>query len=500
MLTAKYLKLPLLLSLALTFEYGHAQSTPFSGLVSPTVMGQGSMQVSTNGNTRTLTTAPGTIINWQQFSIAAGETVHFAQASAGSAVLNRVTGTNATSQIRGTLTSNGVVFLINPSGIIFHNGSLVSTASFIASTQDITDSDWRTGTYRFAGPAVRPNGQTKPITVHPGAQIIATEALNGNIWLIGGYITIGDQLGGSNSTNPVTLTTGSNGTLILAAGSRVTIEPGSAPNDTRVKTETDIDGTETGYMIWNNRQNAQSNINLTPGAVVLAESNSLAGLNDNNFIHGTVYRSTGTNAILETDTIRIAPLPGVPNYNGGSSGLSGSSGSGTSTTPGWSSAEFNSSYVGNRPLLESTVGGNQRPVEQYTQVGITDSLYTGCGPSCQFGMTNPWRPTSDYLAFEYSGRPPLKASYSFLKADDIKSPASLSLSIAPGESPYLVNSTTVVTANGAINLPENTVVRIEYATTAPQPKLGIWERLIRPFTQSSGFTVENGEMDPGVRG
>lgn len=163
MLTAKHLKLPLALSLALSFVYGHAQSMPFSGLISPTVMGQGSMQVATNGNTRTLTTAPGTIINWQQFSIAAGETVHFAQASAGSAVLNRVTGTNATSQIRGALTSNGVVFLINPSGIVFHNGSLVSTTSFIASTQDIADSDWRAGTYRFAGPAIRPNGDRKSV-------------------------------------------------------------------------------------------------------------------------------------------------------------------------------------------------------------------------------------------------------------------------------------------------------------------------------------------------
>ena len=31
--TANLLKLPLLLSLALAFEYGHAQSMPFSGLV-----------------------------------------------------------------------------------------------------------------------------------------------------------------------------------------------------------------------------------------------------------------------------------------------------------------------------------------------------------------------------------------------------------------------------------------------------------------------------------
>ena len=57
------------------------------------------------------------IINWQQFSIASGETTKFFVPSSSSATLNRVTGGNP-SAIYGSLQSNGIVYLINPSGIV----------------------------------------------------------------------------------------------------------------------------------------------------------------------------------------------------------------------------------------------------------------------------------------------------------------------------------------------------------------------------------------------
>src|SRR5688500_1428999 len=49
------------------------------------------------GNKLGVTNAPGTIINWQSFSIGVGERTRFLQQSASSAVLNRVVGNDASS-------------------------------------------------------------------------------------------------------------------------------------------------------------------------------------------------------------------------------------------------------------------------------------------------------------------------------------------------------------------------------------------------------------------
>src|SRR3954463_11189834 len=65
------------------------------------------------GNVFSITNAPNTIINWQSFSVNAGEITRFIQQSPDSAVLNRILGQDP-SQILGALQSNGHVFLINP--------------------------------------------------------------------------------------------------------------------------------------------------------------------------------------------------------------------------------------------------------------------------------------------------------------------------------------------------------------------------------------------------
>jgi filamentous hemagglutinin family protein len=88
---------------------------PFANPVNPTVV-SGTASFSQTGNTLTVTNSNGAIINWDKFSIKAGETTHFAQPSVSSAVLNRVL--NDPSAIYGTLSSNGRVWLINPAGIM----------------------------------------------------------------------------------------------------------------------------------------------------------------------------------------------------------------------------------------------------------------------------------------------------------------------------------------------------------------------------------------------
>ncbi len=111
----------------------------------------GRVDIAQNGNRTTITQNTRlAIINWQSFSIGANNGVQFVQPDAGSIALNRVIGTDP-SVIMGTLTSNGQVFLINPSGVLFGNGSSVSVGGLVATTMGITDADFLAGRHRFTG-------------------------------------------------------------------------------------------------------------------------------------------------------------------------------------------------------------------------------------------------------------------------------------------------------------------------------------------------------------
>ena len=91
------------------------------------------------------------VLDWQSFSIANNEHTHFQQPSSGSISLNRVTGGDP-SHIFGQLTSNGQIFLINPNGILFGPGSRVDVAGLLATTSNITNSDFMAGRFEFSAP------------------------------------------------------------------------------------------------------------------------------------------------------------------------------------------------------------------------------------------------------------------------------------------------------------------------------------------------------------
>ena len=84
----------------------------FSNPENPVVIA-GSASFDQMGNQLSITNSPGTIIDWNGFSIDRNELTRFLQQSDQSAVLNRVTGSGI-SNILGELLSNGKVFLVNP--------------------------------------------------------------------------------------------------------------------------------------------------------------------------------------------------------------------------------------------------------------------------------------------------------------------------------------------------------------------------------------------------
>ena len=101
----------------------------------------GTARIRARENAMHIQTGKKAIINWDNFSIGKGESVHFDQANAKSAVLNRVVGKHK-SELLGQLLSNGSVWIINQHGILIGKDAMINTASFLASTLDVSNQDF----------------------------------------------------------------------------------------------------------------------------------------------------------------------------------------------------------------------------------------------------------------------------------------------------------------------------------------------------------------------
>ncbi len=136
------------------------------GLISPTVSAEpqggvvraGAATIAQSGSTTRIDQgSERAVIDWRSFGIGAGETVLFRQPSKNSATLNRVTGEQI-SMILGRIDANGQVILINPNGIFFGQGAQVNVGSLIASTSNITNSNFMGGRLRFDEPGQSGSG------------------------------------------------------------------------------------------------------------------------------------------------------------------------------------------------------------------------------------------------------------------------------------------------------------------------------------------------------
>lgn len=110
------------------------------------------------------------IINWNSFDINKGESVLFNQNSSSSIVLNRVTNGLPTN-IFGSISANGNVFILNQAGVLVGNGASINTNSFLAGAANINDNDFIAGKYNFYGALgnVINNGSIK---VHDGGYAV----------------------------------------------------------------------------------------------------------------------------------------------------------------------------------------------------------------------------------------------------------------------------------------------------------------------------------------
>lgn len=141
-------------------------------------------------------------INWQSFNVGADGHVIFDQPGAHSIALNRVIGSDGSS-ILGKIDANGQVFLINPNGVIFGKDSKVNVGGLVASTMNMTDSDFVKGDFKFA--AGVKNGEIQNLGVLQAAE--------------GGYIALLGRTVKNQGIIQAKL-----GTAALASGDSVTLD------------------------------------------------------------------------------------------------------------------------------------------------------------------------------------------------------------------------------------------------------------------------------------
>src|SRR5713101_2035337 len=168
------------------------------------VGGSATIQGAGTGNVIINQTSSSAIINWSTLNIGVGETTRFNQPSSSSVVLNRFTGGLGPSEILGTLTANGRVFVINRDGILFGPGAVINTAGFLATTNDIRNEDFMAGKYNFNIPG------------RPDASIVNLGTITATS---GGFAAL--VAPGVRNSGTITATLG---TVTLAAGNSFTLD------------------------------------------------------------------------------------------------------------------------------------------------------------------------------------------------------------------------------------------------------------------------------------
>lgn len=181
------------------------------------------------------------IIDWKSFNVGKDEQAIFNQPNSASVTLNRIFDADP-SIIAGLVSANGHLILINANGMVFENGATVNTAGLIATTADISNSDFMAGNYRFETPgsanaSIVNNGL---ITAEEGGVVafVAPSVRNsgviqaklGKVALGAGHTFVLDLYGDNLISFPVsaeiaTQLVGQEGTALIEAGG--TIEAGS---------------------------------------------------------------------------------------------------------------------------------------------------------------------------------------------------------------------------------------------------------------------------------
>ncbi len=205
------------------------------------------------GDTTTITQTTDVVsINWNTFNVGSGESVNFVQDSSDIAI-NNIYDASA-SDIQGSITGNGTIFLSNTNGFIFGAGSTVNTGAFLATTLDIGIPEDTLDTIKLTSSA----GASGSILINSGASITATGTPEN-----GGYLAF--------ISKSITSSSG-----LYSENSEVLLS-------NEVKTSVKLSGLDIIFDA-NNENNTVNSLNLEGSAItaktVLLNSAELSGLLD----------------------------------------------------------------------------------------------------------------------------------------------------------------------------------------------------------------------------
>lgn len=231
------------------------------------------------------------ILNWQQFNIDKGYSVHFEQPSITSSTLNRIWDANPTT-IAGSLTAKGQIYLVNQNGIVFANGAQVNTNTLIATSLDITDQLFTDGYLT----------NTRVIPAFSG---------------VGGFVKVetGAVLNGSRIMMfaPVVENNGSistpGGQTVLAAGHKVYLEASQDPNLRGVLVEVDVNNPGVAYPLLAGKglQYTEAGVVTNAGDIITERGNTtLVG-----FAVNQQGRISATTSVTENGSIKLLARYGV---------------------------------------------------------------------------------------------------------------------------------------------------------------------------------------------
>ncbi|CAN2535938.1 hypothetical+protein [Methylocapsa aurea] len=334
---------------------------PSFALASPTggVVVDGAATISSTTNvTNVVQSTNRAIINWQSFSIGLGQTVNFLQPSSLAVTLNRVVG-NEQSIIAGALNANGKVFIINSNGIMFTKDAQVNVGGLVASTLDISNSNFMAGNYTFSGSSAASVVNKGTINAADGGYVALlgkTVSNDGTINAKLGTIALasGDAITlnfSGDSLLDVTIDKGTydalveNKGLIQADGGNVVLSAKAAdavldPDGFTIGTNGDITGTLLGSLLASNNitlwstSGSGTDGNINVNSAVSWSGNTILTLNATNSINiNASITATGTTAGLVLNYGNYASAGSATsgtNYNiasGASVTLSGASAS-----------------------------------------------------------------------------------------------------------------------------------------------------------------------------
>jgi filamentous hemagglutinin family protein len=302
------------------------------------VVGSGAASITSSGGLLTISQSSDTsIINWNTFNIANGESTVFefnGAAGANSAVLNLVGAGNGGSTIAGSLLSTvghlgsigGTVILLNPDGVLFTPSATVSVGSLVASTLNLPD----------------PNDFLNRTTLHFSGNSTAGIKNQGSLNALGDVFLIAHTVQNSgviSAGNEAGLAAGNTVTLAQSGAERLTVVAGTGTG-----TPVGVENTVAGKI-----NAATAELKAANGNIYALAINNAGVIRANTFVNegGHIYLRADGGSVLNGGTLDASgAAPGaqggevqvtggqVTLASGGTVDANGSAGGGTVVVDG----------------------------------------------------------------------------------------------------------------------------------------------------------------------